>query len=316
MRLPRPAPTVGAEDEDDLLTLRHAIMRLPLEYREPLVLQVLGGFSTEEIARELSLSSTAVLTRLFRARNKLRVLCGMAAAADVSRRQRGGAMNCAHARLLLGAEPHSAAAELAAHLASCSACATFRDEMRALDARIARALERPPDLAPARRPPRSAPRGGSGRWRPACCSPACSLIGVWLLRPSDTLARDLVAHVQHEPDSWFATQQVSAQGIGDALHRSGVAIDLTSDRVTYAQSCWFRGHYVPHLVVQTAQGPATVLLLRHEQVPGPRTFREGGMNGIIVPADRGSVAVLAHGANVQLLAQQMQQDVRWLPEPR
>ncbi len=74
---------VGAEDEDDLLTLRHAIMRLPLEYREPLVLQVLGGFSTEEIARELSLSSTAVLTRLFRARNKLRVLCGMAAAPDV-----------------------------------------------------------------------------------------------------------------------------------------------------------------------------------------------------------------------------------------
>ena len=58
-------------------------MRLPLEYREPLVLQVLGGFSTEEIARELSLSSTAVLTRLFRARNKLRVLCGMAAAPDV-----------------------------------------------------------------------------------------------------------------------------------------------------------------------------------------------------------------------------------------
>ena len=73
---------VSAEDEDDLLTLRHAIMRLPLEYREPLVLQVLGGFSTEEIARELSLSSTAVLTRLFRARNKLRVMCGMAAAPD------------------------------------------------------------------------------------------------------------------------------------------------------------------------------------------------------------------------------------------
>jgi RNA polymerase sigma-70 factor (ECF subfamily) len=58
-------------------------MKLPIEYREPLVLQVIGGFTTEEIARELSLSSTAVLTRLFRARNKLRVLCGMAAAADV-----------------------------------------------------------------------------------------------------------------------------------------------------------------------------------------------------------------------------------------
>jgi RNA polymerase sigma-70 factor (ECF subfamily) len=71
------------EPDSDLVTLRHAIMRLPLEYREPLVLQVLGGFSTEEISRELSLSNTAVLTRLFRARNKLRVLCGLPAAPDV-----------------------------------------------------------------------------------------------------------------------------------------------------------------------------------------------------------------------------------------
>ena len=72
------------EPEGELFALRHAIMKLPLEYREPLVLQVLGGFSTDEIARELALSPSAVLTRLFRARNKLRVLCGMAAAPDVS----------------------------------------------------------------------------------------------------------------------------------------------------------------------------------------------------------------------------------------
>jgi len=77
------------EPDGELFALRHAIMRLPIEYREPLVLQVLGGFSTEEIARELALSSTAVLTRLFRARNKLRVICGMAAAADAASAEAG-----------------------------------------------------------------------------------------------------------------------------------------------------------------------------------------------------------------------------------
>ena len=70
--------------DSELFALRHAIMKLPIEYREPLVLQVIGGFTTEEIAQELSLSSTAVLTRLFRARNKLRVICGMGAAPDVA----------------------------------------------------------------------------------------------------------------------------------------------------------------------------------------------------------------------------------------
>jgi RNA polymerase sigma-70 factor (ECF subfamily) len=59
-------------------------MRLPIEYREPLALQVLGGFSTEEISRELALSSTAVLTRLFRARNKLRVIYGLSPAPDAA----------------------------------------------------------------------------------------------------------------------------------------------------------------------------------------------------------------------------------------
>jgi RNA polymerase sigma-70 factor (ECF subfamily) len=78
------APAKVADPESDLFTLRNAIMRLPIEYREPLLLQVIGGFSTEEIARELALSSTAVLTRLFRARNKLRTFCGMSPVPDVS----------------------------------------------------------------------------------------------------------------------------------------------------------------------------------------------------------------------------------------
>jgi RNA polymerase sigma-70 factor, ECF subfamily len=56
--------------------VRAAIMRLPDEYREPLVLQVLMGYSTAEIARELDLSGPAVLTRLCRARQRLRAACG------------------------------------------------------------------------------------------------------------------------------------------------------------------------------------------------------------------------------------------------
>ena len=41
-------------------------------YREPLVLQVLMGYSTEEIAQHMGLNVGAVLTRLFRARQQLR----------------------------------------------------------------------------------------------------------------------------------------------------------------------------------------------------------------------------------------------------
>mgnify|MGYP001603094921 CR=1 FL=1 len=46
--------------------------RLPHEYREPLLLQMLGGMSCDEIAAELRQQSGAVMTQLFRARQKLK----------------------------------------------------------------------------------------------------------------------------------------------------------------------------------------------------------------------------------------------------
>src|SRR5882724_7943614 len=72
----REEPMLAAAEEQNLAEMRAALFKLPDEYREPLVLQVLMGFSTAEIARELDLSGAAVLTRLFRARKQLRALCG------------------------------------------------------------------------------------------------------------------------------------------------------------------------------------------------------------------------------------------------
>lgn len=69
-------PMLAASQDQELAELRAALFKLPDEYREPLVMQVLMGYSTAEIAAELNLSSAAVLTRLFRGRKQLRVLCG------------------------------------------------------------------------------------------------------------------------------------------------------------------------------------------------------------------------------------------------
>jgi len=71
-----------AADDGELTELRSAILRLPDAYREPLVMQVFGGFSAEEIGSELKVSTAAVLTRLCRARRKLRESYGLAPAPD------------------------------------------------------------------------------------------------------------------------------------------------------------------------------------------------------------------------------------------
>jgi RNA polymerase sigma-70 factor (ECF subfamily) len=65
-------PALGRTDDHESADVHAAILRLPDEYREPLVLQVLLGCSTQEIASHMQLSEGAVLTRLCRARQKLR----------------------------------------------------------------------------------------------------------------------------------------------------------------------------------------------------------------------------------------------------
>ena len=52
--------------------LRRHIASLSEEYREPLMLQVIFGFSGEEISEQLGLNKNTVMTRLFRARNQLK----------------------------------------------------------------------------------------------------------------------------------------------------------------------------------------------------------------------------------------------------
>jgi RNA polymerase sigma-70 factor (ECF subfamily) len=54
------------------LEMRQALRVLPESYLEPLLLQVLGGFSCEEIAAMMKLTPGAVMTRLSRARQALR----------------------------------------------------------------------------------------------------------------------------------------------------------------------------------------------------------------------------------------------------
>ena len=76
-------PALASEGDAGLEDLRGAILKLPDEYREPLVMQVLGGLTTQEIGKELGLTQAAVLTRLFRARNKLREIYGLSRVEDV-----------------------------------------------------------------------------------------------------------------------------------------------------------------------------------------------------------------------------------------
>jgi RNA polymerase sigma-70 factor (ECF subfamily) len=78
------AALIATGDDTDVDDMRQAILQLDDGYREPLLLQVMFGLSTEEIAAAMDIKQGAVLTRLHRARKKLieQVRPGLSVVAD------------------------------------------------------------------------------------------------------------------------------------------------------------------------------------------------------------------------------------------
>jgi len=222
------------------------------------------------------------------------------------------------ARELIGAAPGEVSAELGAHLQTCAECQAWREQMLALDARLRRALEldwhkiagtAPPSgpvpksppaqatvtpLTPKAREP-AAKRARSRLFALAASVATALVVGgvLWLSRPPTSLAAEIVTHVEGEPHSWEKTEPLTSANLAALLRKSGVNLGSDMQPVVYASSCWFRGHYVPHMVVSTQDGPVTVMILLHEQVTAAQQFSEAGYSGLLVPAPTGSVAVLS-----------------------
>ena len=220
-------------------------------------------------------------------------------------------MNCEQLRESLLAEPLGRPPQLSAHLASCLQCTAFAAELAAFETQLRRALEIsvPPRALPALealpatvtalQPIRA--RSVSPRaWLALAASVAAvAVLASTLLAiyPRQALAAAIVGHASHEPESWSVTAAaVPASALAYVLSRSGVRLAADTPQISYAHSCSFRGWVVPHLAVQTEQGPMIVMVLRHEHVARTTTIDEQGFRGVIVPAGVGAIAVLSNSA--------------------
>ncbi len=210
-------------------------------------------------------------------------------------------MNCEELRTIVGAEPNTTHPDVLAHIERCPECARYRDEMQAMDRLIYRALAVD---APAERSAEPLPSRKSATvtrvWRMAASVLVTVLVGaisLWLLTPRESFASEAITHVRHEQASLVRTSEtVDPARLEQIMTAAQVRLKPGAARVSYAQYCEFRGQRIPHLVVQTAQGPVTVLVVTHAPAQQQEQINEEGFQGVIVPAPRGVIVVL--GQNV------------------
>jgi hypothetical protein len=213
------------------------------------------------------------------------------------------------------ADPHDPDPELLAHRESCHDCAAFAERLLRFESRLERALRvklpaAGADLNGSDRVvpfPVKSSRGAAYRrgWLAMAASVllAVAVAGVlWVVAPGASVAADVVTHMAGEPDAWRRTDvPVPDAELQEVLRNTHLRLAAGSAMVSYASSCEFRGHHVPHLVIQTESGPVTVMVLVHERVSKPVQFDEQGYRGVIVPvAGHGSIAVLTHGPTTDI----------------
>jgi hypothetical protein len=232
-------------------------------------------------------------------------------------------IDCTSHRRAILANPHDPDAELARHRETCGECFAYTERLLRFEGRLSRALRvNVPEavvaleggpagvLGEGTSSSGAAPSGGLTALRPRRGRPetrkwlamAASVIvglviagSLWLAAPHASLAAAVVAHMAGEPQAWARTDvPVPPPELDFALRNTHMRLRPDAGLVSYAQSCLFRGHRVPHLVVQTGMGPVTVMVLVHEPVSKPAHFDEEGYRGVILPmAGHGSIAVLA-----------------------
>lgn len=125
---------------------------------------------------------------------------------------------------------------------------------------------------------------------------AAGAAALWprLAAREDPLAREAIAHVAHEPQSFTTAHAVPGDFLPAMLSNQGVSLARSVGQVTYARTCPMAGRVAHHLVVRTAQGPVTLFLLAEDPAARTRAVAErDGMAAVVVPAAKGSITIVA-----------------------
>ncbi len=233
-------------------------------------------------------------------------------------------MNCSDVHLTLGAEPSATSPELEAHVRECAVCGQFRTEMLRLDEKIRRALtvDIPPleRHAPANSPvaQRPVPYSRSRQWALAASVllAVAVVLVMWGALPSHSLAADVVSHVVSETIDQPLNGPVDEKTVRGVMEQAGLRLDPINPSIVFIRTCFIRGRLVPHFMVRTADGMATVMILPDEQVKAAQRFEGSGYKGLLIPdAQKGTIALLSR-ANVDLehYAGEIRRAVHALPD--
>jgi len=131
---------------------------------------------------------------------------------------------------------------------------------------------------------------------------------VFVQAPNKALGERVLSHVYHELDHLHEHKQQSLLQVNALLLDFGLSLDKMFGTVNYLGSCTIADTAGIHMVLTGETGPVTVLMLPGKNITDEYIFNDSRFNGLIMPIENGSVAVIGEkGESLKSLKQKLSQ---------
>ena len=211
-------------------------------------------------------------------------------------------MNCIEFRRSIATNPTTQAEDVSQHVRDCQSCATFRHDQLDFEQHLRSAvnIDIPEGLQSRillRQSTIVAQRDVYRRRLFALAASFILAITVIIgLQPQDStqpVNEIVLKHIYDEPEHLYGNLHVKQAELNKVLAAIGINASNTLGLVNYAGGCAIRDKDKgAHIVLQGEKGPVTVLFMPNEAVAMRTRVQDERFNGVIVPADRGSYAII------------------------
>lgn len=211
-------------------------------------------------------------------------------------------MNCLEFHRAKLAAPRESPPEAQAHAAQCAACRAFAQDIDDAERELERSLvvAVPDGLADG---VLLRVRPGRASWKPwalaASVLLAITLGGAALLyRPAATenYASQAIEHVAAEPEAFSTLNARDAQSLSELIRVSGGELKAPLGTVRYVRLCPVENRTGLHIVFETPDGLATLLIVPAQPLRGSERATEAGWSALARPTQRGYYAVVTRTA--------------------
>ncbi len=144
------------------------------------------------------------------------------------------------------------------------------------------------------------------------------VVGIFVASPwfgpsNGTLEKQVLDYLYREYDSLTQEREVPDAELAGMFQEIGASLTGSLGRVSHCEITEIGAHKSATVVMSGDMGPVTVVFIMDERISDRKPLENGGLSGVIVPAQKGSIAIVGEpGEGLTKVERKITSAVAWL----